>query len=834
MHQKLFPQERYPAGHPHLATNLDNLGYLLQAQGDYGRALHFFERALAMRQQLYPEQRYRAGHPDLATSLNNLGLLLRVKGDYGGALSYYERALAMRQQLFPQTRYKDGHPDLATSLSNLGFVLQAQGEYGRARAACEKALAMRRRLFPQDQYPDGHPDLAAGLNNLGLLLKEQGEYGRARTCYEQSLDMHQRLYPAGRYPAGHPDLAASLNNLGFLLAAQGEYGRALPSCERALAMFQSLAAVFTDSASEAEALNFRARLPGTRDLFLAVTARLPQTSPEDSYRVLWRGKAALTEILQRRQRLLQGVTDPEARRRAEELLDVRRRLARLLLAPAAGTNQDRQGRLEELTDKKEWLERQLARDLPELAGERALRRAPHTDLVKALPPGTAFLDLFRYQTWDAQKSRWGPGQYAAFVLRAGRPVARVELGPAPPVEEALARWRRDLAAGRDGPAASQLRRRLWEPLAEHLPAGTEVVYLCPDGELGALPWAALPGRRPGTVLLEECAIALVSHGPALLEQLTHKAQPRGPGALVAVGGVSYDLEPVAVAPSRGEAPVTRSGDVGDRKLTWDTLPGTSKELDRVLALAGQLEDRPRLVERRGSSASTGQLLADLPRARWAHLATHGFFAAPKSEVRQALLDERSFQFGVGLERRGVGARNPLVQSGLVLAGANRPSPQALDALLRHDGGLLTGEAIAGLDLGGLELAVLSACETGLGEVAGGEGVFGLQRAFHLAGARNVIASLWKVDDEATAALMTLFYRHLWDPREPKSPLEALRQAQLTLYRHPERIPDLARARGLELGKVVPLPAGPPAGPGPAGKTAPARLWAGFVISGLGR
>jgi CHAT domain-containing protein len=195
---------------------------------------------------------------------------------------------------------------------------------------------------------------------------------------------------------------------------------------------------------------------------------------------------------------------------------------------------------------------------------------------------------------------------------------------------------------------------------------------------------------------------------------------------------------------------------------------------------------------------------------------------------------RAFLFGVGDERRGAGARSPLVQTGLVLAGANVPPPKDPDARLRHDGGLLTGEAIAGLDLSRLELAVLSACETGLGEATTGEGVFGLQRAFHLAGCQNVVASLWKVDDEATAALMALLYRHLWDSKEPKSPLEALRQAQLTLYRHPELIPELSRGRGLALGKTMPLPAGTAPQARPKGAKAPARQWAGFVLSGVGR
>jgi CHAT domain-containing protein len=118
-------------------------------------------------------------------------------------------------------------------------------------------------------------------------------------------------------------------------------------------------------------------------------------------------------------------------------------------------------------------------------------------------------------------------------------------------------------------------------------------------------------------------------------------------------------------------------------------------------------------------------------------------------------------------------------------------------------------------------------------VAGGEGVFGLQRAFHLAGARNVVASLWKVDDQATGALMVLFYDKLW--RQKKTALEALREAQLTLYHHPERIKDLAQQRGPKLDKVVRLPIQAEKGTEPKkGRKAAPKLWAGFVLSAIGK
>src|SRR5262249_7557672 len=155
----------------------------------------------------------------------------------------------------------------------------------------------------------------------------------------------------------------------------------------------------------------------------------------------------------------------------------------------------------------------------------------------------------------------------------------------------------------------------------------------------------------------------------------------------------------------------------------------------------------------GDQASVSAVLAGLPQVRSAHLATHGFFA--DASFRSAFqVDANLFEITLRGERVGAGALSPLVMPGLVFAGANRPNTPGR--------GVLTGEALVDLDLSGLELAVLSACETGLGDVAGGEGTFGLQRAFHLAGTRDVVASLWKVPDRATAAVMAPVYRNLWD------------------------------------------------------------------------
>jgi CHAT domain-containing protein len=597
--------------------------------------------------------------------------------------------------------------------------------------------------------------------------------------------------------------------------------------------------VFLDAAAETEALNFVARSTLPWDGLLSVSRHLAHTEGE-CYEHLWRRKAAVLRALQHRQEALTtAVTAPDVldvagreqvRQIWRDLTATRHELSRVLLAPTRG-EQSSGLRAQELSLRKEQLERRLAELLPAFRRARDLRREGPAALLGRLPPGTVFVDVVRYVHRERDGGAPGPdglrqtARYAAFVLSKDNPVRRVDFGPAEPVERLLTAWRQALAERRAGPEAEALGALLWKPLADFIPAGATVL-VAPDGALTGLPWGALPGRGGRGALVEDHAIAVVPDGPFLLDRLTGPAAAeKEPGLLLTVGGVEYDAEPGKPAPDAALAS-GRLVERGTGSRRWAYLPGTGAEVDNVLALAGK--ERP-CCARKGAEATTARLLADLPRARWAHLATHGFFA--DAEFRSALrLDPSLFERRAGEERVAPGARNPFVLSGLVLAGANRPSPADAAEMLRTDGGILTAEAIAGLPLGHVELAVLSACETGLGEVAGGEGTFGLQRAFHQAGARTVVASLWKLDDQATQALMAEFYRNLWHKKLGK--LEALRQAQMTVLRRYD--PKGGKLRGSATRPQAVNPeelrqarerAGEPA------PSVPPFYWAGFVLSG---
>ncbi len=206
-----------------------------------------------------------------------------------------------------------------------------------------------------------------------------------------------------------------------------------------------------------------------------------------------------------------------------------------------------------------------------------------------------------------------------------------------------------------------MRRLVWAPVAALLPAGTQTVYVCPDGNLSRLPWAAVPGAAPGAVLLEEHAIAVVPDGPFLLERL--EATPPGgeAGPALAVGGVLYGSRPAPAAAAGRQAGGRGPAELGNRPgELFEPLPRSLPTARQVLALAAP---RPTFPLLSGADASTDRLIADLPRAGWALLYTHGCFDADGLEDQRrrvaAQLEAWQFRLGQTTEPVGLGLRSPL-------------------------------------------------------------------------------------------------------------------------------------------------------------------------------
>ncbi len=459
--------------------------------------------------------------------------------------------------------------------------------------------------------------------------------------------------------------------------------------------------------------------------------------------------------------------------------------------------------LDEWEAARERQEAELARQVPEMNLEQKLRATDRRAVALRLPAGVALVEFVRFRVYDFKavrargEAQWQPARYLAFVLPAGEPdaVQMIDLGPADEIDRLIADFRSGIL--REGAARSRnmvpvdlapspslvhqlglpLRQTLFDPLLPALGQSRRLA-LSPDGGLTRLPFELLP-MGEGRLLLDDYHISYVGSGRDVLRFGAVSGRP-GAEPLV-LADPDFDLARQAEATSQQSVPVSQVPKV--RRLsrdfnrgTWHfgRLPGTRTEGLRIAAL---LKVEPWL----DSAALEGSFKERCRSPRLLHLATHGFFLQdqphdPNPERRDIGL------MGDAGRLSGPLPENPLLRAGLALAGANTWLRGGTPPDAAEDG-LLTAEDVSGLDLLDTELVVLSACETGLGEVRTGEGVFGLQRAFILAGAKTLVMSLWSVPDEATRELMEDFYRRLL-AGEPRS--DALHAAQQALrQKYPE-------------------------------------------------
>ena len=378
-----------------------------------------------------------------------------------------------------------------------------------------------------------------------------------------------------------------------------------------------------------------------------------------------------------------------------------------------------------------------------------------------LPESTALLEMVRYRPFDPRietpdKSRWGSPRYGVYLIRRTSATVYIDYGEAEPIEKLITEFRRALTRPR-GTLARDLGRRLdtllMQPVRPHLGAITHLM-LAPEGLLNLIPFGALMDED-NRYLLESVSFNYLNSGRDLL-RLENDEKPRSPALVIA--NANFDGgEHVTGDLSLGLPQSVRSRDLANAK--FDSLPGTAGEAQ---ALKQILPDAVVLTGVQATETSLKQVKGP----RILHLATHGFF-----------LEDLEANQGVSAHgsKSGHVLENPMLRSGLAFAGANiRRSG--------NDDGFLTALEAAGLDLVGTKLVVLSACETGVGDVKNGEGVFGLRRGFIVAGAETMLMSLWQVDDEATKSLMIEYYRRL---AQGEGRAEALRQAQLALLQGPQ-------------------------------------------------
>jgi CHAT domain-containing protein/Tfp pilus assembly protein PilF len=782
--------------HPAYAASLNNLAILYKSMRDYAKAEPLFRQALQIRKQALGDK-----HPDYAISLVNLAELYRSMGSYTQAEPLYRQALDICKQTLG-----DKHPHYATCLNNLALLYQSMGEYVRAEPLSRQIMKIYK-----EALGDKHPHYATCLNNLAFLYQSMGDHAQAEALYRQALKIYQQVW--GDH---HPEYATSLDNLGTLYGSRGEPERGWPLCRQAVQIMHQHLDLTARAQSERQQLVMTERLRYFLDNSLSFFARIKDAGEAVYPEVLaWKGAtSARQQAMRRMHRARRGNVPPEVLRISTDLDKATRALATLSRAtPDPRKLEERRSTLEHLSQEIERLEQALARSSATFRQQLARRQRTTEDIRQALPAGGVLIDLLEYDHFSPPSEGKGKGSWhlrlAAFVVRKDQPVQRVDLGPVEPIAAAVNAWRQTYGSGKigqDNSPGTELRRLVWEPLAG-LVKDASIVLLSPDGDLARFPWAALPGKEPGAYLLEERAVAVVPI-PQLVPELlgTREPIPAQPSLLL-VGEVNFDAAPGVAADAAANRSAPR-GEGAAGALQWSPLPGTRAE---VVAIKDSFQRRygrkAVLTELREEEPTEEEVRRQISKHQYLHFATHGFFAPPQMHSALAAASQTRGSPTTGpFSVQEVSGFHPGLLSGLVLAGANQPVRPD------QDDGILTALEVAELDLGGVELATLSACETGLGKSAGGEGLLGLQRAFQIAGARSVMATLWQVRDDAARSLMVDFYENLW--KKKMSKLEALRAAQLAMLRDGIK-------RGMEI-------AGQPADPK---RRLPPYYWAAFVLSG---
>ncbi|MER0205038.1 MAG: CHAT domain-containing protein [Nitrosomonas sp.] len=737
--------------HPHVATSLDNLANLYHHQGQYTKAEPLYLQSLTIREKvLGPE------HPDVAVSLNNSAMLYRAQGQYAKAELLYERALTILEKaLGPDD------PKVATALDNLSQLYQVQGQYTKAQPLLKRALLIREKALGAE-----HPDVALSLNNLAGLYINQGQYAKAESFNLRALAIWEKsLGPE------HPLVAISLLNAAKNLWAQGGAGnmtRALELFERANTIREHHLKLMMAKGSEQDKRDYMATIE--KDPFIMTTFH--RALPDNTQAA----RLALTTVLQHKGRLLDAVT--------QSVMALRQRMNpqdQALLDQLEAVNGERSdlfnrlqhGKIdrEAYTQRNKELETQadaLEAKISAHSAEFTAQTKPITlaAVQQAIPQDTVLVEYLRYQPFNPKASKeadkYAPVRYIAYLLRAtGDPVS-VELGDAALIDPLVEQFRRALAHPHGG-AVHAIARKLDAAIMQSVRAvlgDTKTVLISPDGALNLIPFAALQDEH-NRYLVENYRFTYVSSGRDLLRLEVPIESGELPVFFAGVDFGSPQNPNEAIQPAQDD----KNRRASDYRQQFASLPGTQAEAKAI----GQILPSAQFFF--GPDASETKL-KQLDHPQILHLATHGFFLADLPESAKA---------GRGVSWMGVtettpkpahpaAMDNPLLRSGLALANANQLRSGDED-------GLLTALEVTALDLWGTQLVVLSACETGVGEIQNGQGVFGLRRALVIAGSETQVMSLWKVDDDGTQELMVDYYQRLLN-HEGRS--DAMRQTQLAM------------------------------------------------------
>ena len=748
IHRQILEIQERILGKDHklVANILNSLGNLFNSLGDNARAESYLLRAMAI-----TEKRLGAEDFQMGLIVNNLGVVCLDIKNYERAAEYFERALKIYEKTIGTE-----NSIYSNALQNLGIIYRNRKDYEKALELYERALVIREKALGKE-----HQDIGFLLNNIANIYKAKGDYSKALEIQRRVREIAEKS--VGQY---HTLTIISLGNTATIYAAQGDAANAVASLKLYDERFEKVVALNLTIGSERQKLAYTAVFPSRTSRTISLHTNLAR----DNQTAI--DQAALV-VLQRKGRVLDAVSAnlTALRQRASAadlaLLDrlntVTTQLAKLTLSkPAKMSAEEYRKQIADLESEKEKLEIEINERSPQFG----IGTPPVTlAAVKAeIPTDAALIEFAVYRPFDPKAENndeaYAAPRYISYVLRKNGEVKWTELGDKKTIDQSIDDLRKALRDAKRNDVKQLARTaeaKIMQPVRELLGDDVKQIFISPDGDLNLIPFESLVDEK-GKYLIERYSFDYLTGGRDLLRM---KRTQISQNEILIVANPAFGTGGAA-AKTTG---ITATRNLSDTYFT--PLAGTMTEARSIQNLFPDA-----IVYSEGRASETA--LKEINAPRILHIATHGFFLQNTDEINPAQ-NSSNRNSNANAE-----SENPLLRSGIALADANKRDAGA------KDDGILTALEASGLNLQGTKLVVLSACDTGIGEVKNGEGVYGLRRAFVLAGTETLMMSLWQVSDYATRELMTNYYKNL---KQGMGRGASLRQVQLEMiskkeFKHP--------------------------------------------------
>lgn len=763
-------EKQYGKTHSAYASALNNRAMLLKDLGKYAEAERLIDQALGI-----VKKNEGKNNTPYAIMTNNKAILFQTIGRYKQAEKLLNEAIAISAKTS-----REGSTLHQRFLVNQALLFQDMKRYPEAEDIYKKSIKRKQR-----QWKKNHPDYAYMLNNLAALYVEMGKDDEVETLLIQAKKIYQK-----KFGKKHPGYASTISNLGNFYRAQGKYDLAKPLLQEALVVRETLlsnqhpaytksqedlailhwrmgnvsqAAIlyrevlkrsatfikkYFPAMSEAEKEKYWSKLRPTYLRFYAFAADNHTKDSRlliDMFNYQLSTKAILLNNTNKiRQRILNS-GDQKLIADYKYWLDVKEVLAKLYTYSQTDL-EEQDINLDSLETAVNKMERELSTRSRDFSGGVDDQSIGFKEISNALAPNEAVVEIVHFYQFENNFNNIV--YYAALVVTPKAKTPKIVLlKNGDHLETRYLKYYRNTIKNKLKDRYSY--KKYWSEIAPLL-GNAKTVYISPDGVYNQINLNTL--KKPeGKYLIEEQSFVVLSNSKDLI-RLKKQRGSRANRHAVLVGFPDYGNE--------GKIPA---------------LPGTKKE---VITIEGLLKrsgyKTEKLMAKQASEEKVKTISEKQPKIL--HIATHGFFLQDKDLSGSKL-------FGVEIEKA---KENPLLRSGLMLADSEKAMNNSLEnkGTQTNNNGILTAFEAMNMSLDKTDLVVLSACETGLGDVKAGEGVYGLQRAFQVAGAKALIMSLWKVSDAATQKLMSLFYQN-WLQLGNKA--KAFKKAQLQLkaeYKEP--------------------------------------------------